>query len=153
MDCNLSFFIVSEGTRNKYKQYCFHICMDTRPLASGQFLQVHHTQIFTQKLHIFILELCNFPFKNTPLLKPLPHSFALTSTRDKGLYEESKHFWYHEIIFSVPELEYSKSFPVFEKIVTATLASQRTASSRAFLSNPARLFENVYAFVAVWSDE
>jgi len=56
-----------------------------------------------------------------------------------------------EIIHAYPELENSKSLPVFEKTITATSASQRMASSWAFLSNPALLFENVTCLLFVFS--
>lgn len=49
------------------------------------------------------------------------------------------------------QLENSKSLPVFEKTITPTSASQRTASSRAFLSNPALLFENVTCLLFTFS--
>lgn len=50
-----------------------------------------------------------------------------------------------------PLLEYSKSLPVLEKMITATSASQRTASSFDFLSKPARLFENVTCLLLAFS--
>lgn len=50
-----------------------------------------------------------------------------------------------------PELEYSQSFPVLEKTITATSASQRIASSRAFLSSPFRLLENVTCLLFAFS--
>lgn len=48
-------------------------------------------------------------------------------------------------------LENSKSFPVFEKIITATWASQRIASSEAFLRSPARRLENVTCLLLAFS--
>jgi Fe2+ transport system protein B len=41
------------------------------------------------------------------------------------------------------ELENSKSFPVAEKIMSATSASQRTESSSAFFKSPRLLLEKV----------
>lgn len=50
-----------------------------------------------------------------------------------------------------PALENSKSFPVLEKIMRATSASQRTDSSCAFFSNPTRRFEKVTCLLVAFS--
>lgn len=46
------------------------------------------------------------------------------------------------------ELEYSKSFPVEEKMMRATSASHRTESSSAFLKIPRRRFDKVTCLAA-----
>lgn len=58
-------------------------------------------------------------------------------------------FWFGLICYL--ELANSKSFPVAEKMMRATSASQRTDSSSAFLSSPLLLLENVTCLAVMLS--
>ena len=48
-------------------------------------------------------------------------------------------------------LEYSKSFPLWEKTITATSASHKTEISLAFFSNPVLLLEKVTCLLILFS--
>lgn len=98
-------------------------------------------------------------FKLIKLKVGLLKNIKLTKTTE-GMYNQSKqacnqsHKKFKKTqkhIHTYPELENSKSFPVLEKMITATSASQRIESSWAFLRSPFRLLENVTCLLFAFS--
>lgn len=76
--------------------------------------------------------------------KRLRHETVWRSTRVREIEVEEDE-WYLEWV------EYSNNFPLEEKTMRATWASQRTEISCAFFSNPVLRFENVTCLLILFS--